>query len=96
MKKLHSGDPVIVISGKFKWKTSSIDKIDWDNVFVKWINDVKKAVKGKWFVKKHLPINISNVMYYDETKKVASKVSISIDKDWTKTRMLTKTGTKIK
>ncbi len=91
MRKLQTEDPIIIISWKFKWKVSSIENIDWDKVWVKWINEAKRALKWKWFVKKHLPINISNISYYDETKKVASKVMIEVDKSWKKVRKLKKT-----
>ncbi len=47
MKKLKSGDPVKVIAGKFKGKTSKIVSVDGDLVIVDGINVMKKAVKGK-------------------------------------------------
>ncbi len=91
MKKLRAWDPVIIIAGKYKWKTSTIEKfVDDDRVFVKWVNEVKKAVKGKWFIKKILPVHISNVMYYVEDKKQATKIKIVTDKKWKKTREATK------
>ncbi len=96
MKKLRTGDPVIVITGKYKGKVSSITKVGEDRVWVKWVNEVKKAVKWKGFVKKHLSIHISNVAYYDETAKKPSRVAISITKDWKKTRKLVKTNKEIK
>ena len=90
MKKLKTWDPVIVISGKFKWKVSAIKAVSGDKVFVKWINEAKRATKWKGFLKKHLPIHISNVMYYEETKKKPSKIKIEIDKNGKKTRKLKK------
>jgi large subunit ribosomal protein L24 len=87
MKKLKAWDPVIVIAGKHKWKTSTIQKfVDDDRILVKGINEVKKAVKGKWFIKKTLPIHVSNVMYYIEDQKKATKIKIVTDKKWKKTR----------
>jgi len=86
MKKLRKGDPVMVIAGKFKWKTSTIESIDGDFVVVKDINVAKKAVKWQWFVKKTLPIHISNVMYYVESEKKPSKIKIEITKDGKKIR----------
>ena len=47
MKKLRSGDPVQVITGKYKGKISSIEKTEEEKVWVKGVNEVKKAVKGK-------------------------------------------------
>jgi len=96
MKKLRTWDPVIVISWKHKWKTSTIENIDWDSVIVKDINVVKKAVKWQGFVKKTLPIHISNIMYYIEKEKKASKIKIEINKDWKKIRKSKKLDIEIK
>ena len=52
MKKLKQGDPVKVIAGKFKGKTSKIVSVDGDLVVVDGINVMKKAVKWKGFVDK--------------------------------------------
>lgn len=107
MKKLHAGDPVIVIAGKHKGKISTIDKIDENivnskgvkkiNVYVKGVNEAKKAQKGQWFITKILPLDISNVMYYNEKDKTASRIGISVDKKTgKKSRMIKKTKTVIK
>ncbi len=90
MKKLRQGDPVKVIAGKFKGKTSKIISVDGDLVVVDGINVMKKAVKGKGFIDKIKPIHISNVMYFDE-KAGASRVWISLDANGKKTRILKKT-----
>lgn len=86
----------MVITGKYKGKISTIEKIDWNNVWVKEVNEMKKAVKWKGFVKKHLPIDISNVMYYDEVSKKPSKLKVSVNKDGKKTRKILKTDKEIK
>ena len=91
MKKLRSWDPVIMIAGKYKWKISTIQEFVDDNlIIVKGINEVKKAVKGKWFIKKTAPVHVSNVMYYVEDQKKATKIKIVTDKKWKKTREATK------
>lgn len=91
MKKLRTWDPVIMISGKYKGKISTIEKfVDDNRVLVKGINEVKKAVKGKWFVKKILPVHVSNIMYYVEDQKKATKIKITTDKKWKKIREATK------
>jgi large subunit ribosomal protein L24 len=70
-----------MISGKYKGKISTIQKfVDDDRILVKGINEVKKAVKGKGFVKKTLPVHVSNVMYYVEDQKKATKLKITTDK----------------
>jgi large subunit ribosomal protein L24 len=96
MKKLRKGDPVIVIAGKNKWKISTIETIEWDYVTVKDVNVAKKAMKWQGFVKKTLPIHISNVMYYLEKDKKATKIKVEITKDWKKVRKAKKTNEEIK
>lgn len=91
MKKLRTWDPVIMITGKYKWKISTIKKfVDDNRVIVEGVNEVKKAVKGKWFIKKTLPAHVSNLMYYVEDQKKATKIKIVTDKKWKKTREATK------
>ncbi len=87
MKKLRVGDPVIVIAGKAKGKISTIEKVMDDLVIVKWVNEVKRATKGKGFLKKTLPIHISNVMYYLKTEKKATRIKIETDKKGKKVRV---------
>jgi large subunit ribosomal protein L24 len=96
MKKLRVWDPVIVIAGKSKGKISTIQAIAEDKVTVKGVNEVKRAMKGKWFIKKTLPIHISNVMYYVEAEKKASKITIAVDKKGKRIRQTNKTQTQIK
>ena len=45
MKKIKAGDDVIVIAGKFKGKTSTVESVKGDKVVVKGVNVMKKAVK---------------------------------------------------
>jgi ribosomal protein L24 len=63
---------------------------------IKDVNEVKKAVKWKGFIKKTLPLHVSNVMYYMEDKKQATKIKIVEDKKWKKTRETTKSHIIIK
>ena len=74
MKKIRKGDPVIVITGKHKKIVSSITRVSGDFVYVKDVNVVKKAKKGEGFVKKTLPLHVSNVAYYLADQKVATKI----------------------
>jgi len=92
MRKLRTWDPVMVIAGKYKGKISAIQKIMDNYAIVKWVNEMKKAMKWKWFIKKTLPIHISNIMYYVESKKKPSKIKIMIDKNGKKTRQTRKFG----
>lgn len=96
MKKLRVGDPVLVIAGKYKGKISVIESLTDTLVLVKWVNEVKKAVKGKGFIKKTLPISISNVMYYLESEKKPTKIKIVEDAKGKKVRQSKKTGGALK
>ena len=92
MKKLRKGDPVIVIAGKAKGSVSVIEALDGDMVTVKDVNVVKKAVKGQGFIKKTLPLHVSNVAYYLADKKKATKIGIELTKDGKKVRKAKITG----
>ena len=92
MKKLRKGDPVIVIAGKAKGSISVIEALDGDMVTVKDVNVVKKAVKGQWFIKKTLPLHVSNVAYYLADQKKATKIGIELTKDGKKVRKAKITG----
>ncbi|RAL55559.1 50S ribosomal protein L24 [SR1 bacterium human oral taxon HOT-345] len=92
MKKLRKGDPVIVIAGKAKGSVSVIEALDGDMVTVKDVNVVKKAVKGQGFIKKTLPLHVSNVAYYLADQKKATKIGIELTKDGKKVRKAKVTG----
>lgn len=109
MRKLHTGDPVIVIAGKHKGKVSTVDRvletivkkagkfITQTRVVVKGVNEAKRGKKGQGFITVTLPLDISNVMYYDEKTKTGSKIGISVDKkSGKKSRLVKKTKTVIK
>ena len=92
MKKLRKGDPVIVIAGKAKGSISVIEALDGDMVTVKDVNVVIKAVKGQGFIKKTLPLHVSNVAYYLADQKKATKIGIELTKDGKKVRKAKITG----
>lgn len=95
MKKLKTGDPVIVIAGKHKGKISTIETFaEGDKVYVKGVNEVKRAKKWEWFITKTLPLHISNIMYYSEKDAKATRVTINVAKG-KRTRVLKTSGTKI-
>jgi ribosomal protein L24 len=83
---------VIVIAGKHKGKVSTITSLTDELVVVKWVNEVKKAVKGKGFIKKTLPISISNIMYYLESEKKPTKIKIVEDAKGKKVRQSKRTS----
>ncbi len=96
MRKIRKNDKVQVISGKFKGSIAKIVKVDGDNVYLEWINIVKRAVKWQWFVDRHLPIHISNVMYYCENCKKPVRVWIKLLDNKKKVRFCKKCETEIK
>ena len=89
MKKLRTGDEVIVISGKDTGKTGTLSKF---------ISETKCIVSGVKIVKKHQkpnpqlniqggilekesPIDVSNLAIYNKKSKKADKINIEINKD---------------
>lgn len=92
MKKIKKADPVMVIAGKHKGSISSIERVSGDFVYVKDVNIVKKAKKGEGFVKKTLPIHISNVAYYLADEKTVTKIWVQFDSKGKKVRFAKKTG----
>ncbi len=92
MKKLRKGDPAIVIAGKAKGTVSVIEAVDGDMVTLKDVNVMKKAVKGQGFVKKTLPLHISNVAYYLADEKRPTKIAVELTKDGKKVRKAKRTG----
>jgi ribosomal protein L24 len=74
MKKIKKADPVIVIAGKHKGSISTVEKVVEDFVYLKDVNVVKKAKKGEGFVKKTLPLHISNIAYYLADQKLPTKI----------------------
>ena len=95
MKKLRSGDPVIVISGKHKGKVSTIERfVDADHVIVAGVNEMKKAKKGEGFVTKLLPLHISTVQYYYADEKKGVRLEI-IEEKGKKVRKIKKFGVKV-
>ncbi len=88
MKKIKAGDSVVVIAGKFKGKTSTVESVNGDMVVVKGVNVMKKAVKWQGFIDKIHPVHISNIALYDEKAKKASRVGIDADKNGKRVRVL--------
>ena len=83
--KIKKDDTVVVIAGKDKGKQGKVLKIihDTERVIVSGINEVKRHTKPSkthqgGIVTKNLPLHISNVSFYDEKSKKASKVGYKI------------------
>ena len=99
MKKIQTGDKVIVTAGKWKWTTSTVlaivEKKDerrglW--VVVKGVNVVKKAKKWEGFQEFEAPIHSSNIMLRDEKSSAGSRVWVRKDKKGNNERFFKKSG----
>ncbi len=102
--RLKKGDNVIVRSGKYKGKTGKITAVHprENKVTVEGINVVKKHQKPTQthpqggIVEITKPIWVSKVGIIEPTSKKPSRISLKVDKDGKKTRVLQKTGKEIK
>ena len=100
--KIKKGDEVIVLAGKNKGKTGKILSIisKQNRVIVSGINISKKHTKPDkeqtgGIKDKEMPLNISNVAYYDKDLKKGVRIGYSFLKDGTKVRMNKKTNKEI-
>tara|TARA_B100001123_G_scaffold448101_1_gene607832 strand:+ start:287 stop:607 length:321 start_codon:yes stop_codon:yes gene_type:complete len=91
--KLKKGDEIIVLTGKDKGKIGKITKIqpDVNKAIVTGINKVKKHQKPSdkqsgGIVEKEMPINISNLAFYDSTLKKGIKIGFKISEKGKKIR----------
>ena len=101
MRKLKTGDKVVVVAGSNKGKEGKIAKILDSKVIVEGVNIVKKHLKPKnnngtgEIVEVEAPIHASNVMLVDPKKKKPTKVKIEKDSKGKKIRISKKSNEKI-
>ena len=101
MRKLKTGDKVVVVSGSNKGKEGKITKILENRVIVEGVNLVKKHLKPKnnngtgEIVEVEAPIHSSNVMLIDPKTKKPTKVRIEEDNKGKKIRISKKSNEKI-
>ena len=101
MKKLKTGDKVVVISGSNKGKEGKITKILDSKVIVEGVNIVKKHLKPKnnggngEIIETEAAIHVSNVMLVDPKTKKPTKVKIEKDSKGNKVRISKKSNEKI-
>ena len=91
--KLKKGDEVIVLAGKDKGKTGKITKVNpaINKVTVTGINKVKKNQKPDnsqtgGIIEKEMPLNVSNLAYYDPTLKKGVKIGFKVSNKGKKIR----------
>ena len=91
--KLKKGDEVIILVGKDKGKTGKIAKVNpaINKAIVTGINKVKKHQKPNndqagGIIEKEMPLNISNLAYYDSTLKKGVKIGLKLSNKGKKIR----------
>ena len=100
--KLKKGDEVIVLAGKDKGKKGKIVKLlpKLNKAIVSDINKVKKHQKPGnnepgGIVEKEMPIQISNLNFFDPKSNKGVRIGFKLNKDGKKLRINKKTGTEI-
>ena len=103
MKKIKTGDQVIVISGKDKGKQGSVTKIlSNGRCYVSGVQMVKRHTKPNpnagvagGIVEKESSIDISHIAIFNPATKKADKVSIQSKEDGSKIRVFKSSGKEI-
>ena len=99
MRKIKTGDQVVVLTGKDKGKSGKVQRIvDEDRVLVAGVNIIKKHQKGNpqagvagGRVEKEAPIQVSNVAIFNSSTNKADRVGFKIE-DGKKTRIFKSNG----
>lgn len=97
--KIRKGDKIIVISGKDKGKTGTVEKSfpRIDSVLIEGVNVVKRHQRSRrggqkgQMIEKAMPIHISNVMIVDPKKSEKTRVLIKRE-DGKRIRIAKKSG----
>lgn len=100
MRKLKTGDEVIVIAGKSKGERGKITKMVGDNrVLVEGVNLIKKHVKPNpntneqgGIVEREAALDISNIAIYNADNDKADRVGIKTTDDGNKVRVYKSSG----
>ena len=103
MKRIKTGDQVIVITGKDKGKQGSVTKIlSNGRCYVSGVQMVKRHTKPNpnagvagGIVEKESSIDISNIAIFNPSTKKADKVSILSKEDGSKIRVFKSSGKEI-
>ena len=100
--KLRKGDEVIVLSGKDKGKRGKIVRImpEYRKAIVSDINKVKKHQKPGnnepgGIVEKEMPIQISNLSYFDSKQNKGVRIGYKLNGDNKKIRINKNSGKEI-
>ena len=100
--KLKKGDEVIILAGKDKGKTGKITlvKPKVNKAIVSGINKVKKHTKpdnnqAGGIIEKEMPIQISNLAFYDPSLKKGVKLGFKFNEKKQKIRVIRSSGKKV-
>ncbi len=104
MKKLKTGDKVIVISGKDKGKQGTVTKmLSNGKCYVTGIKIIKRHTKPNpeqgisgGIVERESPVNISNLAIFNSSLKKKDRVGINVLEDGTKVRIFKSSNKEIK
>jgi len=100
MRKIQSGDEIIVIAGKDKGRTGKVLSVDTelDRVVVENVNVAKKHTKPNpavgepgGIIEKEMSIDASNVAIYNAKTQKADRVGVRVE-DGKKVRFYKSTG----
>ena len=101
--KLKKGDEVVVLVGKDKGKTGKITMIQpsLNKAIVSGVNKVKKHQKpdnnqAGGIIEKEMPIQVSNLSFYDSTSKKGVKLGYKLNNKNEKIRIIRSTGKEVK
>ncbi|MBI4212272.1 MAG: 50S ribosomal protein L24 [Deltaproteobacteria bacterium] len=98
--KIKKGDTVMVIAGKDKGKTGRVTLVDHKagRLTVEKINVVKRhqkpnqKMKQGGIIEKELPIQVSNVMFYDQKNGKPTRLQYKLAKNGKKQRVAKNSG----
>ena len=100
--KLKKGDEVIILAGKDKGKTGKIVlvKPQVNKAIVAGINKVKKHQKpdnnqAGGIIEKEMPMQISNLAFYDVSSKKGVKLGIKFNDKKEKVRVIRNSGKEV-
>lgn len=85
MKRIKTGDNVVVIAGKSKGHIGKVKMVAGDTVVVEGANMIKKHVKPNpnlnqkgGIISREAPLHVSNVAHYNPATKKADKVGFKL------------------
>ncbi|WP_323002450.1 50S ribosomal protein L24 [Denitromonas sp.] len=100
MKKIRTGDEVVVLAGKDRGRRGVVlRRVDAELVVVEGVNRVKKHVrpnpmKGEvgGIVEKDMPIHVSNVALFNPVAQKGDRVGVKVLEDGRKVRVFKSNG----